>query len=54
MMVAAKTMTLTVIDLFTNPTHVARARKEFEERRGGFEYRSRLADRKPALDYRKE
>ena len=53
MMVAAKTMTLTAIDLFSDPAHIARARKEFEQRRGGFVYRSRLADRKPALDYRK-
>jgi aminobenzoyl-glutamate utilization protein B len=53
MMVAAKTMTLTAVDLFTDPTHLARAKAEFEQRRGAFVYRSRLADRQPALDYRK-
>ena len=53
MMVAAKTMALTAIDLFTDPTHVVKARAEFDRRRGGFEYRSRLDRAKPALDYRK-
>ncbi len=54
MMVAAKTMTLTAIDLFTDPTHIEQARAEFEKRRGpDFKYTTRLADRKPALDYRK-
>lgn len=52
MMVAAKTMTLSAIDLFSDPTHITRAKQEFEQRRGSFVYRSRLADRKPALDYR--
>jgi aminobenzoyl-glutamate utilization protein B len=47
-------MALTTIDLFTDPTHVQKARAEFDERRGpGFKYTTRLADRKPALDYRK-
>ena len=55
MMVAAKTMTLTAIDLFTDPTHIARAREEFNRRRGpGFVYRSKLDNAKPALDYRKD
>jgi aminobenzoyl-glutamate utilization protein B len=54
MMVAAKTMALTVIDLLTSPTHLAQARAEFDKARGpDFKYRTRLADRKPALDYRK-
>src|SRR5262245_14636733 len=53
MMVAAKTMALTAIDLLVDPTHVAKARAEFDKRRGGFEYRSRLDRAKPALDYRK-
>jgi aminobenzoyl-glutamate utilization protein B len=53
-MVAAKTMALTVIDLMTNPTHLERARAEFDKSRGpDFKYTTRLADRKPALDYRK-
>jgi aminobenzoyl-glutamate utilization protein B len=54
MLVAAKTMALTTIDLLTNPTHIERARAEFDQLRGpDFKYSTRLADRKPALDYRK-
>jgi len=54
MMVAAKTMTLTAIDLFSDPTHIQKARAEFDQRRGpSFVYSTRLATRKPPLDYRK-
>jgi aminobenzoyl-glutamate utilization protein B len=54
MMVAAKTMALTTVDLFTDPTHIQRAKAELDQKRGaGFVYKTRLADRKPALDYRK-
>jgi aminobenzoyl-glutamate utilization protein B len=53
MMVAAKTMTLTAMELFTTPSHLAKAKAEFDQRRGGFEYRSRLTREKPALDYRR-
>jgi aminobenzoyl-glutamate utilization protein B len=53
MMVAAKTMALTAIALFSNPAHLPRARAEFEKRLGGFVYRSRVGDRKPPLDYRR-
>jgi aminobenzoyl-glutamate utilization protein B len=54
MMVAAKTMALTTIDLISTPSHLARARAEFDTARGpNFKYTTRLADRKPALDYRK-
>jgi aminobenzoyl-glutamate utilization protein B len=54
MMVAAKTMTLTAMDLFTDPSHIVKARAEFEKARGpNFAYHTRLAGRKPALDYRK-
>jgi aminobenzoyl-glutamate utilization protein B len=53
MMVAAKTMALTAIELFSNPAHLPRARAEFEKRLGGFVYRSRVGDRKPPLDYRR-
>jgi aminobenzoyl-glutamate utilization protein B len=54
MMVAAKTMALTAADLFGEPQTIAAARAELERRRGaGFRYTTRLADRKPALDYRK-
>jgi aminobenzoyl-glutamate utilization protein B len=54
MMVAAKTMALTTVDLFTEPAHIQKAKAEFDQKRGpGFVYKTRLADRKPALDYRK-
>jgi aminobenzoyl-glutamate utilization protein B len=54
MMVAAKTMTLTTMDLFTDPQHIAKARAEFDKSRGpNFKYHTRLEGRKPALDYRK-
>jgi aminobenzoyl-glutamate utilization protein B len=54
MMVAAKSVALTAIDLFTDPSHIQKARAEFNQKRGpNFKYTTRLADRKPALDYRK-
>lgn len=54
MLIAAKTMALTTIDLLTEPAHVEKARVEFDKARGpNFKYTTRLADRKPALDYRK-
>jgi aminobenzoyl-glutamate utilization protein B len=54
MLVAAKAMALTTADLFTEPAHIQKAKAEFDQKRGpGFVYKTRLADRKPALDYRK-
>jgi len=53
MLVAAKTVALTLIDLFSDPAHVERARAEFEEQRGSHAYTSRIGDRPPPLDYRK-
>lgn len=54
MMVAAKTMSLTAMDLFTDPSHIAKAKAEFDKRRGpDFVYRTRLDREKPALDYRR-
>ncbi len=54
MMVAAKTLTLTAIDLFKDEDLVAKAKTEFIEKRGAdFEYIPLLGDRAPALDYRK-
>jgi len=53
MMVAAKTLTLTAIELFQNKDLVQRAKTEFVERRGAdFTYIPLLGDRAPALDYR--
>jgi aminobenzoyl-glutamate utilization protein B len=54
MMVAAKTLTLTAIDLFQDKDLIAKAKAEFMERRGvDFKYIPLLGDRPPALDYRK-
>ena len=52
MMVAAKTMTLTAIDLFTNPELVAKAQAELRQKVGSYVYKPLLGDRKPALNYR--
>ena len=53
MMVAAKTLAATAIDLYSNPRALEEARTEFEERRGAdFTYVPLLGDRPPALDYR--
>lgn len=53
MMVAAKTISLTAIDLFTNPELIEKAKKEFQKRRGAdFKYIPLLGDRAPALNYR--
>jgi aminobenzoyl-glutamate utilization protein B len=54
MMVAAKAMALTTVDLFSEPAHIEKAKAEFEQKRGpNFSYTTRLANRKPALDYRR-
>ncbi|WGK65766.1 amidohydrolase [Croceiramulus getboli] len=53
MMVAAKTLTLTGIDLLENPQLLEEAQAEFAKRRGAdFEYIPLLGDRDPALNYR--
>ena len=52
MMVAAKTMALTAIDLYTNPTLIAKAQEEFKQMIGDYKYQALLGTRKPALNYR--
>jgi aminobenzoyl-glutamate utilization protein B len=53
MMVAAKTMALTAIDLYTQPALIQQATAEFNTAKGaGFQYKALLGDRKPALNYR--
>ena len=53
MLVAAKTLATTALDLYRSPNWIAAARSEFEKRRGKeFVYRSLLGDRPPPLDYR--
>lgn len=52
--VAAKTMALIAIDLYTDDDLRTAAREEFKEARGpNYKYKSLLGDRKPPLDYRK-
>ena len=53
MMVAAKTLTATAIELFLNTELISKAKAEFHTKRGAdFKYIPLLGDRKPALNYR--
>lgn len=53
MMVAAKVLATTAIDLFQNEKVIADAKAEFDKRRGAdFKYKALVGDRKPALNYR--
>ena len=53
MLVAARTLARTAVDLFTRPALLQEAAAELEERRGpGYEYVSLVGDRPPPLDYR--
>lgn len=54
MMVAAKTLTLTAMDLFTDKVLLEKSKKEFNEKRGSsFKYESLVGDIPPPLDIRK-
>jgi aminobenzoyl-glutamate utilization protein B len=54
MLVAAKTLALTAIDLFQKPDAIREAWAELERRRGpNFTYVSLVGDRPPPLDYRR-
>lgn len=53
MVVAAKTLALSAVELLTNPDEVRAARAQWDKDRKGREYRSRIpADQKPPLNYR--
>jgi aminobenzoyl-glutamate utilization protein B len=53
MVVAAKTLALTAADLFQDPKIIEAARKDFDKRRAGHEYRSRIPmSQGPPLHYR--
>jgi len=53
MLLAARLLAVTAVDLVEQPELRAAARDEFEGRRGAdFEYRALLGDRDPPLDYR--
>ncbi len=54
MMVAAKTLTLTAMDIFKDPSVTGKALQELNRRRGkDFKYEALTGDREPPLDYRK-
>lgn len=54
MMVAAKTLALTAMDVFQNPEIASKAKEELGKRQGeGFEYEALVGNRKAPLDYRK-
>lgn len=53
MVVAAKVLALSAADLLTTPALIEEAKKDFEKRKGGHVYQSRMpADSKPPLNYR--
>ena len=53
MVIAAKALATTAIDLFQNEKIISEAKAEFEKRRGAdFTYKALVGDRKPALNYR--
>jgi aminobenzoyl-glutamate utilization protein B len=52
MMVAAKTMAATAIDLFLDAYLIQKAKDEFINAKGSYQYKALLGDRKPALNYR--
>jgi aminobenzoyl-glutamate utilization protein B len=55
MMVAAKTLALTAIDLFTDPATLSAAAAEYRQRVGpDFKYVPLVGNRPPPLDYRKK
>ncbi|MBX2943031.1 MAG: amidohydrolase [Cyclobacteriaceae bacterium] len=53
MIIAAKSMALTAIDLFSNPNLLTESWKEFRVKTEGFKYEALIGDRPPVLDYRK-
>ena len=52
MIVSAKTMAMTAIDLFLHPEMIQKANEEFKQMIGTYQYKALLGDRKPALNYR--
>jgi len=52
MMVAAQTMALTAIDLYTTPEIILKATEELKKVKGSYQYEALLGNRKPALNYR--
>jgi aminobenzoyl-glutamate utilization protein B len=54
MIVAAKAMALTVTDLFSDSSTVAKAKEEFLRKRGGADFKyTTVVPAQPPFDYRK-
>ncbi|MBP6705495.1 MAG: amidohydrolase [Vicinamibacteria bacterium] len=54
MMVAAKTLAASALDLFLQPAVIEKAKAELKQAQGpGFVYQALIGERKPPLDYRK-
>jgi len=54
MLLAAKVLATTAVDIFTDPSVAQEARREWQERRGpDFHYEALLGERDPPLDYRR-
>ncbi len=52
MMVAAKTLAYTAVDVFLNPALIKKATEELITSKGNYQYKALLGARKPALNYR--
>ena len=52
MIVAAKTLALTGIDLLSDPAVIQKAKAELVRSVGEYQYKALLGDREPALNYR--
>jgi len=53
MLLAAKVLATTAVDILTDPSIAQEAKREWQEKRGpDFQYESLLGDRDPPLDYR--
>lgn len=52
MIVAAKTLALSIIDAYSNPVLIENAKKEFKAKAGDLKYEALLGNRPPALNYR--
>ena len=54
MAVAAKTLAMTAVDIFEDPSIVEKAKRELRDAQGSdFRYESLVGDRNPPVDYRK-
>jgi aminobenzoyl-glutamate utilization protein B len=49
---AANVLASTAIDLYLDPAKLAKAKTEFEQAKGSYQYKALLGTRKPALNYR--